>query len=249
MDIDFEYGYEYDWVKRINESQAINHIVNTMSNVKVKRFLIAAALSWAATLLLNQHHAWAQADAFALAFLPLPNGDRVIADGSLPLPLPGGLGVVPVSIEVLITIFIVVIFGATLILSRWNKHEVEQEAKRWCSHQGWSDLVWHQGCFWAFPPGAVMPLPVPSRPPLDPLVSQEANLLAKLLFLVGLLAVYLVLLPIAVLALRLSQTPMEVFGASLLLLVSLTGLLQVGVNAYDVLLTLKRIQALKRSMR
>lgn len=35
------------------------------------------------------------------------------------------------------------------------------QVESWCLEHGWSDPFWEGDCFWAFPPGAVMPLPVP----------------------------------------------------------------------------------------
>ena len=32
---------------------------------------------------------------------------------------------------------------------------------RWCQDNGWTDLFVEQYQYWAFPPGAVMPIPVP----------------------------------------------------------------------------------------
>lgn len=31
----------------------------------------------------------------------------------------------------------------------------------WCHEHSWTDPFWQEGCFWAFPPNAVMPLPIP----------------------------------------------------------------------------------------
>ncbi|HEY9648315.1 MAG TPA: hypothetical protein V6C88_18195 [Chroococcidiopsis sp.] len=33
----------------------------------------------------------------------------------------------------------------------------------WCSEHGWTDLFVEQRRYWAFPPHAVMPLPIPSQ--------------------------------------------------------------------------------------
>ncbi|NCJ07174.1 hypothetical protein GS597_11790 [Synechococcales cyanobacterium C] len=33
---------------------------------------------------------------------------------------------------------------------------------RWCQENGWTDLFVDHCEFWAFPPGAVMPLPIPA---------------------------------------------------------------------------------------
>jgi hypothetical protein len=34
--------------------------------------------------------------------------------------------------------------------------------QRWCQEHGWTDLFVDQCQFWAFPPGAVLPLPIPA---------------------------------------------------------------------------------------
>jgi hypothetical protein len=34
--------------------------------------------------------------------------------------------------------------------------------QRWCQEHGWTDLFMEQRQFWAFPPGAVLPLPIPA---------------------------------------------------------------------------------------
>jgi hypothetical protein len=34
--------------------------------------------------------------------------------------------------------------------------------QRWCQEHGWTDLFMDQCQFWAFPPGAVLPLPIPA---------------------------------------------------------------------------------------
>jgi hypothetical protein len=36
-------------------------------------------------------------------------------------------------------------------------------AKAWCQEQGWTDFFTEQYRYWAFPPGAVMPLPLPRQ--------------------------------------------------------------------------------------
>lgn len=46
-------------------------------------------------------------------------------------------------------------------LARLKKH-IERDAlaiyANWCEQQGWTDLFVQEGCFWAFPPCAVLPL-------------------------------------------------------------------------------------------
>jgi hypothetical protein len=34
--------------------------------------------------------------------------------------------------------------------------------QRWCQDHGWTDLFIEQYQFWAFPPGSVLPLPIPA---------------------------------------------------------------------------------------
>jgi hypothetical protein len=34
--------------------------------------------------------------------------------------------------------------------------------KEWCDENGWTDLFIERYCYWAFPPGSVMPIPVPT---------------------------------------------------------------------------------------
>lgn len=38
----------------------------------------------------------------------------------------------------------------------------ETQIKTWCETSGWTDFFFQEGQFYAFPPGAVMPLPVPT---------------------------------------------------------------------------------------
>jgi hypothetical protein len=38
---------------------------------------------------------------------------------------------------------------------------LHQYIQQWCSEHGWTDLFVEQCQFWAFPPGAVIPAPVP----------------------------------------------------------------------------------------
>lgn len=39
----------------------------------------------------------------------------------------------------------------------------QEYAKAWCQEQGWTDFFTEQYRYWAFPPGAVMPLPLPAQ--------------------------------------------------------------------------------------
>lgn len=42
------------------------------------------------------------------------------------------------------------------------KHFKQEWIEEWCTAHGWTDLfVERQGNYWAFPPGAVMPQPIP----------------------------------------------------------------------------------------
>ena len=34
---------------------------------------------------------------------------------------------------------------------------------RWCQEQGWTEWVVSEGTYWAFPPHAVMPVPIPTE--------------------------------------------------------------------------------------
>jgi len=40
---------------------------------------------------------------------------------------------------------------------------IERHIKKWCEDSGWTDLFVHQRQFYAFPPGAVVPLAVPTK--------------------------------------------------------------------------------------
>jgi len=48
-----------------------------------------------------------------------------------------------------------------------GKYPDYESAQLWCVVNGWSDLFEQEGIFYAFPPGAVMPLPVPSYQHLE----------------------------------------------------------------------------------
>ena len=52
----------------------------------------------------------------------------------------------------------------------------------WCHENGWTDLFVDHYEYWAFPPGAVMPLPVPSDVLADYVDSHQLTPTAKLLY-------------------------------------------------------------------
>ena len=41
-------------------------------------------------------------------------------------------------------------------------HPLWPDLNQWCCDNGWTDLFVERYQFWAFPPGSVLPLPVPS---------------------------------------------------------------------------------------
>lgn len=44
------------------------------------------------------------------------------------------------------------------------KHFADEWVEEWCEHNGWTDLIVdRQNTYWAFPPGAVMPEPIPTK--------------------------------------------------------------------------------------
>jgi hypothetical protein len=43
------------------------------------------------------------------------------------------------------------------------KHYCEEWVQDWCFENGWTDLYVERCHYWAFPPGAVMPEPIPPR--------------------------------------------------------------------------------------
>lgn len=44
------------------------------------------------------------------------------------------------------------------------KHFADEWIKEWCQENGWTDLtIERYNNYWAFPPGAVMPEPIPSQ--------------------------------------------------------------------------------------
>jgi hypothetical protein len=53
------------------------------------------------------------------------------------------------------------------ILKKFNKlmmkHYTEEWLNEWCAQNGWTDLYVERYHYWAFPPGAVMPEPIPPQ--------------------------------------------------------------------------------------
>ena len=43
------------------------------------------------------------------------------------------------------------------------KHYCEEWLNEWCYEHGWTDLYIERYQYWAFPPGAVMPEPIPTQ--------------------------------------------------------------------------------------
>ena len=43
------------------------------------------------------------------------------------------------------------------------KHYCEEWINEWCQNNGWTDLYIERYHYWAFPPGAVMPEPIPPQ--------------------------------------------------------------------------------------
>lgn len=43
------------------------------------------------------------------------------------------------------------------------KHYAKEWLEEWCYLNGWTDLYIERSHFWAFPPGAVMPEPIPQE--------------------------------------------------------------------------------------
>lgn len=43
------------------------------------------------------------------------------------------------------------------------KHFCDEWIKEWCDENGWTDLFLERYDYWAFPPGGVMPLPIPKE--------------------------------------------------------------------------------------
>lgn len=47
------------------------------------------------------------------------------------------------------------------------KHFSDDWVKEWCNENGWTDLFIERYNYWAFPPQAVMPLPIPKKTLLE----------------------------------------------------------------------------------
>lgn len=43
------------------------------------------------------------------------------------------------------------------------KHYHDEWIQEWCQENGWTDLFVERSLYWAFPPGAVMPEPIPVK--------------------------------------------------------------------------------------
>ncbi len=43
------------------------------------------------------------------------------------------------------------------------KHYCDEWIKDWCQENGWTDLVIERSHYWAFPPGGVIPEPIPPQ--------------------------------------------------------------------------------------
>jgi hypothetical protein len=43
------------------------------------------------------------------------------------------------------------------------KHYCDEWIYEWCEENGWTDVVFEAYNYWAFPPGAVMPEPIPPK--------------------------------------------------------------------------------------
>lgn len=54
------------------------------------------------------------------------------------------------------------------------KHYRDEWINEWCQQNGWTDLVRDRYNYWAFPPGAVMPEPIP--PQALRIIKQEKGL-------------------------------------------------------------------------
>jgi hypothetical protein len=48
-------------------------------------------------------------------------------------------------------------------LSNTMHPRLYQSIHQWCQAHDWTDLFFEQAQFWAFPPGSVMPMPIPAR--------------------------------------------------------------------------------------
>lgn len=47
--------------------------------------------------------------------------------------------------------------------ARMIRHFSEDWIREWCNENGWTDLFLNRRDYWAFPPNAVMPLPIPKE--------------------------------------------------------------------------------------
>jgi hypothetical protein len=51
-----------------------------------------------------------------------------------------------------------------LFRNNYMKHYCDEWIEEWCEENGWTDLfIERPGCYWAFPPFAVMPEPIPPK--------------------------------------------------------------------------------------
>jgi hypothetical protein len=49
-------------------------------------------------------------------------------------------------------------------MNHWKvNHYCEQWIADWCQENGWTDWFLEQRCYWAFPPHAVLPMPIPAQ--------------------------------------------------------------------------------------
>lgn len=69
--------------------------------------------------------------------------------------------------------------------------QYEKKVRQWCQDNNWTDLFIHENKFYAFPPNAVIPLPVPIE---DNQTSHEYRRGIQLLWLAGLIDIFLCLL-------------------------------------------------------
>jgi hypothetical protein len=52
----------------------------------------------------------------------------------------------------------------TFFLKPWTmNHYCEQWIADWCQDNGWTDWFMERSSYWAFPPQAVMPVPIPTQ--------------------------------------------------------------------------------------
>lgn len=50
-----------------------------------------------------------------------------------------------------------------LLIKRAMNHYCDKWVQEWCNENGWTDLFKERFEYWAFPPNAVMPLPIPQK--------------------------------------------------------------------------------------